>query len=132
MKYENSDEVDGGDADYSTDKIGLYDVLNAYVNMVGIRLDMDTNGNFTARTDGQGAYSGDIFFEVTSEKVSDGVYKVTITPLESFANKVTIMSYWDEFVRINNNQSKAALCITDSVFNEDGSVTFTFTVPAAN
>ena len=105
-------------------------MLNAYVNMVGIRLDMKEDGTFTARNEGTGAYSGDIFFDVTAEKVSDGVYEVTVTPLDTFANKVTIMSYWNEFVRINNNHSKVAANISDSQFNEDGSVTFTFTVPA--
>ncbi len=128
LKNVDSDMVDGGDADYSADAYGLYDVLNAYVNMVGIRLDMEGEG-FVARTEGKGAYSGEIFFDVTSEKKGDNVYEVTVTPLDSFANKVTIMSYWNEFVRINNNHTLVAANISDSVINADGSVTFTFTTP---
>ncbi|MBQ7876683.1 MAG: BNR repeat-containing protein [Clostridia bacterium] len=129
LKNVDSDEVDGGDTEYGTEAYGLYDVLNAYVNMVGIRLDMTANGTFTARTEGNGAYTGDIFFDVSATKVSDTVYEVTVTPVDTFANKVTIMSYWNEFIRINNNHTKVAANISDSVINEDGSVTFTFTVP---
>ncbi len=129
LKNTDSDAVDGGDSEYSTEAHGLYDVLNAYVNMVGIRLDMEEDGTFTARTEGTGAYSGDIFFDVTAEKVSDKTYEVTVTPLDTFANRVTIMSYWNEFVRINNNHTQVAANISNSVINEDGSVTFTFTVP---
>ena len=129
LKNVDSDAVDGGDEEYSTEAYGLYDVLNAYVNMVGIRLDMSNDGTFTARTEGKGAYTGDIFFDVASEKTENNVYKVTVTPVETFANKVTIMSYWNEFVRINNNHTKVSANISDSVMNEDGSVTFTFTVP---
>ncbi len=128
LKNADSDEVDGGDSEYSTEAYGLYDVLNAYVNMVGIRLDME-DGTFTARSEGTGAYSGDIFFDVTSEKVSDNVYKVTVTPIDTFANRVTIMRYWSEFVRINNNHTKVVNGISDSQVAEDGTLTFTFTVP---
>ncbi|MGM9550720.1 MAG: hypothetical protein ACI3XA_00510, partial [Clostridia bacterium] len=93
---------------------------------------LDKDGNFTARTEGTGSYTGDIFFDVTNEKVSEGVYKVTVAPLESFNNKVTIMSYWNEFVRINNNHTTVLANISDSDINSDGSVTFTFTVPSSN
>ncbi len=127
LKNTDSDTVDGKDADYSASDYGLYDVLNAYVNMVGIRLDMDENGNFTARTEGKGAYTGDIFFDVTSKEVSDGVYEVTVTPVDTFANKVTIMSYWDEFIRINNNNSAVVNGITNYNVDENGVLTFTFT-----
>ncbi|MGM9551544.1 MAG: hypothetical protein ACI3XA_04750, partial [Clostridia bacterium] len=92
---------------------------------------LDKDGNFTARTEGTGSYSGDIFFDVTSESLDESSYKVTVTPLESFNNKVTIMSYWNEFVRINNNHTTVLTNITDSQINPDGSVTFTFTVPNA-
>ncbi|MGM9551387.1 MAG: hypothetical protein ACI3XA_03935, partial [Clostridia bacterium] len=128
----NSNGLEDKDDDYSVEsQQGLYEVLNAYVNMVGIRLTMDNDGNFTARTEGTGSYTGDIFFDVTSEKVSEGVYKVTVTPLTDFSSKVTIMSYWDEFVRINNNHTKVSANITESRINTDGSVTFTFTTPTA-
>lgn len=110
----------------------LYNVLNAYVNMVGVRLTMNSDGSFEARSDGAGKYTGEIFFDVQSEKLNDGVYRVTVTPLESFGNRVTIMDYWTEFVRINNNHTVVAANITDSVANDDGGVTFTFTVPKEN
>ena len=129
LKNADSDVVDGGDADYSAADTGLYKVLNAYVNMVGIRLEM-TRENVSARTEGAGAYSGDVFFDVASVKKSEGVYEITVTPLATFANKVTIMGYWNEFIRINNNHTIVAECISDSVINADGSVTFTFKVPA--
>ena len=130
LKNKNSDCVENEDNDYSIEeKPGLYDVLNAYVNMVGVRLTMKEDGTFTARSEGSGAYSGDIFFDVTAEKVSDKVYKVTVTPVASFENKVTIMSYWQEFIRINNNHSVVVENISNSTTNADGSVTFTFTTP---
>ena len=131
LKYE-SDAVDGNDSDYTLGYKGLYNVLNAYVNMVGVRLTLTKEGTITARTEGTGAYSGDIFFSVTSEKKSDDVYTITIAPLESFCNKVTIMSYWKEFIRINNNNSIVKAQISESVMNSDGSVTFTFTLPQSN
>ncbi|MBQ3110784.1 MAG: BNR repeat-containing protein [Clostridia bacterium] len=130
LKNADSDTVDGNDTDYSTDSYGLYDVLNAYVNMVGIRLEMEGD-SFGVYTEGKGAYSGDIFFDVTSEKVSEGVYNVTITPLADFNSKVTILSYWDEFVRINNNHSLVVNGISNSSVSEDGTLTFTFTVSDA-
>ena len=122
------------DDDYSVDsQYGLYDVLNAYVNMVGVRLTMASDGSVTARTEGSGAYTGDVFFNVTSEKKSEGVYTITVSPVtENFNNKVTIMSYWSEFIRINNNNSVVKEQISNSVTNDDGSVTFDFTVPASN
>ena len=129
----SSDTVDGNDDSYDTSDYGLYDVLNAYVNMVGVRLTMTSNGTITARTEGTGAYTGDVFFNVTSEKKSDNVYTITVSPItEDFNNKVTIMSYWSEFIRINNNNSVVKQNISNSVTNSDGSVTFDFTVPTTN
>ena len=130
LKASDSNEVDGEDDEYGiSTNAGLYNVLNAYVNMVGIRLNLTESGNFTARTEGTGAYTGDIFFDVESEKMGEGVYKVTVKPVETFGNRVTIMSYWNEFIRINNNHSVVLQNISDSAINPDGSVTFTFTVP---
>ncbi len=126
----SSDAVDGGDENYDTSAHGLYDVLNAYVNMVGVRLTLANDGTFTARTEGTGAYTGDVFFNVTSEKKGDNVYTITVSPAtENFNNAVTIMSYWNEFIRINNNHSVVVENISNSVVNSDGSVTFDFTVP---
>ena len=128
-----SDSVDGGDENYDTASYGLYDVLNAYVNMVGVRLTLTKDGTITARTEGTGSYTGDVFFNVTSEKKSEDVYTITITPVtESFNNKVTIMSYWTEFIRINNNNSVVKENISNSATNPDGSVTFDFTIPSSN
>ena len=128
-----SNTIDGNDDSYDTSDYGLYDVLNAYVNMVGIRLTLTSSGAVTARTEGTGAYTGDVFFSVTSEKKADNVYTITVTPLtENFENKVTIMSYWSEFIRINNNNSVVKQQISNSVITSDGSVTFDFTVPEAN
>lgn len=113
----------------ATDDERLYSVLNAYVNMVGVRLKMDKSGNVSPMKTGEGAYSGDVFFSVTSTDNGDGVYTVTVTPLKSFKNKVTIMGYWKEFVRINNNNSVVKDCISNVTENEDGGITFTFTPP---
>lgn len=108
----------------------IYNVLNAYVNMVGIRLTFDFADTFTMREEGSGAYSGNILFDVSSEKKSDGVYSITVTPVtENVKYSAKIMSYWQEFVRINNNHSIVAENISDVVYNDNGGVTFTFTVP---
>ncbi len=129
----SSNTVDGGDSNYETEgNTALYKVLNAYVNMVGIRLTLSADGTLTPRSEGTGAYTGDIFFSTSAVKMAEGVYSITVTPLEeNFINKVTIMSYWKEFIRINNNNSIVSENISDSVINSDGSVTFTFTVPVS-
>ncbi len=132
LKNADSDTIDGNDTDYKADAYGLYDVLNAYVNMVGVRLTMTSDGTITACTEGSGAYTGDIFFSVTSEKKSDGVYTITVKPItENFSTPVDIMGYWMEFIRINNNNSVVKQNISNSVVNDDGSITFDFTVPTA-
>lgn len=128
------DGVAKGDTGYDYGVSGegdaLYNVLNAYVNMAGIRLSLDKDGNFTMRGAGAGAYSGDILFEVESEKQAEGVYSVTVSPVsENVSYSAKIMGYWQEFVRINNNHTKAAANISDVKENADGSVTFTFTMP---
>ncbi len=129
LKYSSDNSVDGNDNNYTIDSYGLYDVLNAYINMVGVRLSLTKDGTITARTEGTGAYTGDVFFSVTSQKKSDNVYTITVTPLDSFNHKVSIMSYWQEFIRINNNNSTVRAHISASVTNPDGSVTFDFTIP---
>ena len=116
--------------DYGIDiSYGLYDVLNAYINMVGIRLSMDENDNVTVRENGEGAYRGEVFFDVSSKANEDGSHTVTIAPItEDFEHPVTIMEYWDEFVRINNNNTKVRECITSGKI-ENGILTFTFIRP---
>jgi hypothetical protein len=120
------------DDDYGIGKAGdsLYTVLNAYVNMVGVRLNLDSDGNFSMREEGNGAYTGQVLFDVESEKTGDGVYSVCIKPVtENVLYSAKIMSYWQEFVRINNNHSTVVENISDVQNNDDGSITFTFTVP---
>ena len=109
--------------DYTVDG-EILKVLNAYVNMVGVRMNFE-GGKFSMRTEGEGAYSGDILFDVTSVEKEDGVYTVTVKPL---SENINIMSYWKEFIRLNNNNSKFVKHISEDTSNDDGSVTFTFTV----
>ncbi|MBQ7876090.1 MAG: InlB B-repeat-containing protein [Clostridia bacterium] len=107
---------------------GLYDVLNAYINMVGVRLNLYASGNITVSD----KYTGDVFFDVASVDNGDGSYTITVTPItQDFAYPVEIMSYWNEFVRINNNNSVVVKNISDSSV-ENGVLTFTFTLPSGN
>ena len=129
----DSDLTDGNDEGYDTSDHSLYEVLNAYVNMVGIRLTMKADGGFSARTEGTGAYSGDVFFDVASQEKSDGVYSITVTPVaENFNNKVQIAAYWTEFIRINNNNKVVKECISNTNITSDGTITFDFTLPKSN
>lgn len=108
----------------------LYNVLNAYVNMVGIRLNIENDGTMTPNTTDKGKYSGDAFFEVTCVK-NENVYSVTIKPVsEEFENPVKIMGYWKEFIRINNNNSTVRNMITNEQIASDGTLTFDFTMEA--
>ena len=101
----------------------LVDVLNAYVNQTGIRLTYSSDGTITARTEGTGAYSGDLFFEVSRVDNGDGSYTVTVTP----STNAEIREWWKEYVRINNNNSAVVNMITNDSIAEDGTLTFTFT-----
>ncbi len=105
---------------------GLYEVLNAYVNMVGIRIGIDNNNNVTVR-EGSGAYSGEAFFDVESVDNADGSVTITITPLSGdFNNPVQIAEYWRDYIRINNNNSTAVQYIESSTIDENGALTFVF------
>lgn len=101
----------------------LCDVLNAYVNQTGIRLTITSDGTITARETGTGAYTGDLFFDVSRVDNGDGSYTVTITPSEN----VEIKQWWKEYVRINNNHSSVINMIANDSIAEDGTLTFTFT-----
>ncbi len=122
-------------------------VLNAYLNQVGIRLNFDATAEnkVVARTTGKGAYTGDAFFNVTSTE-ADGVYTITLTIPEG--SKATFKSFWNEYVRINNNHSTVITGIKTvagdavgdttpcqaAISEDEKTLTFTFTVPtpAAN
>ncbi len=114
--------------DYTLENnVTLYKVLNAYVNMVGIRLNLASD-EMSANTTGKGKYTGDVFFDVACEK-KENVYTVTVTPItDGFANPVTIAGYWKEFIRINNNNSAVKEMISNESISEEGVLTFDFTV----
>ncbi len=108
----------------------LYDVLNAYVNQVGIRLSFTDNADFTdwelrARETGKGAYTGDAFFEVGETLVDGKVYSVTLTPLGNKTKIKTEGDYWNKYVRINNNNSQIKVLTTLSD-NGDGTYKLSF------
>ncbi len=105
----------------------LVDVLNAYVNQTGVRLTLASDGTITARTEGTGAYTGDLFFDVSRVDNGDGSYTVTVIPSEN----AEIKAWWKEYVRINNNNSQVVNMITDDSISEDGTLTFTFTPVSA-
>lgn len=123
--YTHDDNATGEDktgTEYALTDV-LVDVLNAYVNQTGIRLTMTSDGTVTARTEGTGAYTGDLFFDVSRVDNGDGSYTVTVTPSEN----AEIKSWWKEYVRINNNNSAVVNMITNDSIAEDGTLTFTFT-----
>lgn len=103
-------------------------VLNAYVNNVGIRLNI-AGGEVTASD----KYTGDVLFTVDAVKDEAGtVYSITVTPVETEGAAYVIdKDIFLENVRINNNNTAAAAQITNVDVDENGVLTFTFTVPAA-
>ncbi|MGM9551728.1 MAG: Ig-like domain-containing protein [Clostridia bacterium] len=125
-----SDNGEDANDDYSMQNKALINVLQAYVNQVGIRLTLKSDGTVSARETGAGAYTGDIFFNVESVKNDDGTYLITVTPDENFNTKVEIKpNWWTEYVRINNNNSVVKNNISDVTIDENGVLTFTFTTP---
>lgn len=117
--------------DYTTGNSTLADVLQAYVNQVGIRLTLSRTEGASARGENEsGAYTGDVFFTATSVDNLDGSYTITVTPDESFNTKVEINpNWWTDYVRINNNNSVVRNAISDASIDENGTLTFTFTPP---
>lgn len=106
-------------------------VLNAYVNQTGIRLTYTSDGVMGARTTGKGAYTGDLFFDVTSSVNENGGTNVVITPYgakDNFNNQVQFASWWQDYIRINNNNTVATSYMSDVKF-ENGVISFTFTLP---
>lgn len=126
----NSSAEAESDLPYTIDD-AVKSVLSAYINQTGIRLTYTSDGSMSARTTGKGAYTGDLFFDVASSVNEDGSTHVVITPYgetDGFHNKVEIASWWQEYVRINNNNTVATQYISD-VTIENGVLSFTFTLP---
>ncbi|MGM9551570.1 MAG: glycoside hydrolase family 88 protein [Clostridia bacterium] len=123
-----------GENDMGVDAKILYDVLNAYVNQVGIRLSFRdnfelTDRELTVRTSGNGAYTGTPFFEVGETSVDGNIYSIVLTPIGE--NTVIKNNYWNEYVRINNNNSTIKVC-TALEENEDGTYTLSFDTESLN
>lgn len=97
----------------------MYEVLNAYVNQTGIRLSFSDTGASDAFIAAQ--MTGDPFFTVENVEYNLGKYTVT---LKSVGN-ADIYDYWNEKIRVNNNNTTASTFIKDTVLNED-TLTFTF------
>ncbi len=99
-------------------------VLNAYLNQVGVRLTYAADGAIGIRTEGVGAYTGVEFFTVASDG-ADGVYTVTLTA----KGNATFKNFWNEYVRVNNNHTQVVNGIGENAaISEDGkTLTFTFT-----
>ncbi len=120
----------GSNGDDAISKV-LYNVLNAYINQTGIRLEFSEDGTMSARESGNGKYTGDIFFDVQSCENDDKSTSVTIRVLgedEGFAESVSIASWWKDYVRVNNNHSVAKGYICNEKI-EDNVLTFDFVMP---
>ncbi len=83
----------------------VYDVLNAYLNQVGVRVDIDKETGAATADD---VYTGDVFFTVTEGVRNEaGYYTVTVVLGDGFATKPTLKTdWWTEYVRVNNNNSQ--------------------------
>lgn len=109
----------------------LYNVLNSYVNQTGIRLEFESDSAMSAKKDGNGKYTGDVFFDVESCENEDKSTSVTIRALgkdDGFLNSVSIASWWKDYVRINNNHSVAKGYICNEKI-EDNVLSFDFVMP---
>ncbi|MBR5535357.1 MAG: hypothetical protein IKU60_01780 [Clostridia bacterium] len=114
---------------YTIDE-AVKNVLNAYVNQAGIRLTYK-DGNISARVSGKGAYTGDVYFDVQSTLNANGGTDVVIRPYsarEGFGNPITIEEWWQEYIRINNNNTEVVTYISNAEL-KDGVLSFTFTIP---
>lgn len=127
-----------GKAD-TTDGLGEYDivtdVLNAYVNAVGVRFTWDKTEKTVKDEESANYYKygnqekKTVFFTVKSDAGDvDGTYTITVTPA---AESVVIdADTFKNSVRVNNNNGNAKEYISNVQATEDGGVTFTFTPPA--
>ena len=122
--YGQDDDETG--TDYNTMPQILVDVLNAYVNQTGVRLTLSDNtaaGTLTARLeDAKGGYTGEAFFTVGETTYADGKYTVTLTAVGEAKINVNL---FNEYVRINNNNSKVSP-VTTITDNGDGTYTLVF------
>ncbi len=114
-------DKDGNETDYSSMPQILVDVLNAYVNKTGVRLTLSDSA-LTARTEGNGAYTGEAFFTVGETTFEDGKYTVTLTAV---GQSVINTEIFNTYVRINNNNSKVSP-VTTITDNGDGTYTIVF------
>jgi hypothetical protein len=122
-----SNTQDAEDIDTYVINSAVKDVLNAYVNTVGIRLVLSKEDGISSvkavdETD-KGAYVGgkgtaDIFFEAETISVENNVCEVKITPL----GDAEIFDYWDEYIRLNNVKVGSVSSMTR---NDDGSINVT-------
>ncbi len=123
------------------------EVLNAYLNQVGVRLTIDNiaeNGTISIRLESEdaankknGEYSSKVaFFDISTETTAEGegVYKITLTAL----GDATFTEFWNEYIRINNNNGTVVKGIKvngellseanreAAITNEGKTLTFTF------
>ncbi len=108
----------------------LKNILNAYINQVGIRLLYRSDGSMCVNDSNSGKYSGEVYFDVEYVVNEDNSTTVTITPFglqEAFNNSVDIASWWKEYVRVNNNNSTVKTYISNEKL-ENGVLTFDFKV----
>jgi len=107
------------------------DVLNAYVNQVGIRLtaSKDESGNATFTV--SNVYTGEEFFTVDTAEVTadeNGAYTIKLTA----SGQAQFKTFWKEYVRINNNNSEVQKMLDDGEITSDGkTITIKFT-PSSN
>ncbi len=123
---DNATGTEGDTTDYTEMPAVLVNVLNAYVNQTGIRLtlsDSTETGELSARLEGNGAYTGDAFFTVSDTTYDNGKYIVT---LEVVGSNAEFKDYWNEFVRINNNNKDIAAYTTLDIADERRSAVLTF------
>ena len=125
-------DKDETDTDYNTMSDRLLKVLNAYVNQTGVRLtlsDSSEAATLTARLEGaSGGYTGEAFFTVGETTYADGKYTVTLTAV---GQSVIDVNLFNEYVRINNNNSKVSP-VTTITDNGDGTYTIVFDYSSMN
>ncbi len=97
----------------------LFEVLNAYVNQTGIRLSFADTCSGNAFKPAQ--TTGEPFFTVENVEYSLGKYRVTLKTV----GEAVISDYWQEKIRVNNNNSTAAQMIKDTKL-EGNTLVFTF------
>ncbi len=128
LKTGNAEVDSDGNHTYDPTDATLIQVLNAYVNQTGIRLVIVDNEHLvpnvaTAETGINGAYNSEAYFEVVTSYTEGAKYIAVLDPVGE--NTEINMNYWNEYVRINNNNS-ATRGKVEMVKNSDGTYTLTF------